>query len=84
MLRSSLDDPRIAKRFDITAEMLEEAGIEHAMIMSWGESPTAQMLSALHYGDYVSYYLAALNLVDPTPMPAIDYLKKRLQTNQTK
>lgn len=84
MLRSSLDDPRIARRFDITAEMLEEAGIEHAMIMSWGESPTAQMLSALHYGDYVSYYLAALNLVDPTPMPAIDYLKKRLQTNQTK
>ncbi|MFQ5595201.1 MAG: bifunctional phosphoglucose/phosphomannose isomerase, partial [Anaerolineae bacterium] len=72
ILRSSLDDPRIATRFDITAELLEEAGIEHAMITSWGESPIAQMLSALHYGDYVSYYLAALNHMDPTPMPAID------------
>jgi glucose/mannose-6-phosphate isomerase len=81
MLRSSLDDPRIATRFDITAEMLEQAGIDHAVITSWGESPTAQMLSALHYADYVSYYLAALNQVDPTPIPAIDYLKERLSND---
>ncbi|RME49523.1 MAG: bifunctional phosphoglucose/phosphomannose isomerase [Chloroflexi bacterium] len=79
MLRSSLEDPQIATRFDITAELLERAGIDHAVVTAWGESPTAQMLSALHYGDYVSYYLAALNQEDPTPIPAIDYLKRRLQ-----
>ena len=79
ILRSSLDDPQIATRLDVTAELVEQAGIDHAIITAWGESPTAQMLSALHYADYVSYYLAALNHVDPTPIPAIDDLKKRLQ-----
>ncbi len=79
MLRSSLDDPRTATRFDVTAELLEQAGIEYATVSSWGESPTAQMLSVIHYGDYVSYYLAALNQVDPTPVPTIDYLKKKLR-----
>lgn len=78
MLRSSLEEPRIQTRFEVTAELLEQVGIDHVMIASWGESPTAQMLSALHYGDFVSYYLAALNAVDPTPNPAIDYLKEKL------
>ena len=78
MLRSSLDDERTQTRFDVTAELLEEAGIDHATVNAWGGSPTAQMLSAIHYGDYVSYYLAALKEVDPTPIPAIDYLKKQL------
>lgn len=78
MLRSSLADERIQIRFDVTAELLEQAGIDYVMISAWGESPTAQLLSALHYGDYLSYYLAALHAVDPTPVKAIDYLKKKL------
>jgi len=36
------------------------------------------MLSAVLLGDYVSYYLAMLNEVDPSPVAAIDYLKERL------
>jgi len=36
------------------------------------------MLSLIHFGDYVSYYLAALNNADPTPVKNIDYLKGRL------
>jgi glucose/mannose-6-phosphate isomerase len=36
------------------------------------------MLTALHYGDYVAYYLAMCYGVDPTPIPQIDYLKDQL------
>jgi len=46
--------------------------------MKKGESPLSQMMSAVLFGDYVSYYLALLNEVDPSPVAAIDYIKGRL------
>lgn len=78
MLRCRLDHERVEARFEITAELLEQAEIDYAVIHAWGESAIAQMWSVLHYGDYVSYYLAALNGVDPTPVTPIDHLKARL------
>jgi len=30
------------------------------------------------FGDWVSYYLALLNRVDPSPVKTIDYLKEKL------
>jgi glucose/mannose-6-phosphate isomerase len=36
------------------------------------------MLSLIHFGDYVSFYLAMLNGVDPTPVETIVFLKRRL------
>jgi glucose/mannose-6-phosphate isomerase len=36
------------------------------------------MMGLIYLGDWVSYYLAILNEIDPTPVKAIDYLKKRL------
>jgi glucose/mannose-6-phosphate isomerase len=46
-----------------------------------GERPLAQMLSIIHFGDYVSYYLALLNGVDPTRIDAINYLKEALSAS---
>ena len=78
MLASSLDHPRNKARFQVTQEILTKRGIAYETIEARGESPLAQMLSAIHLGDYVSYYLAMLYEVDPTPVKAIDYLKERL------
>jgi glucose/mannose-6-phosphate isomerase len=36
------------------------------------------MMGLIYPGDWISYYLAILNETDPTPVNAIDYLKKRL------
>jgi glucose/mannose-6-phosphate isomerase len=36
------------------------------------------MMGLVYLGDWVSYYLAILYEIDPTPIKAIDYLKKRL------
>jgi len=78
LLRCSLDHERVQVRYEVTEELLKQAGIKHTTIYAWGESPMAQMWSVLHFGDYVSYYLAALNGVDPTPVERIDFLKSRL------
>ena len=78
MLRSPSLHPRILTRYDVTAEILIDAGISHEVVEAKGESPLAQMMSSVLFGDYVSYYLALLCRVDPTPVDAIDYLKKRL------
>jgi glucose/mannose-6-phosphate isomerase len=78
MLTSSLDHPRNKARFQVTQEILTRRRIAYETIEARGESPLAQMLSAIHLGDYVSYYLAMLYEVDPTPVKVIDYLKERL------
>jgi glucose/mannose-6-phosphate isomerase len=75
MLFSSLDHPRNKARFQVTQEILTKRGIAYETIEACGQSPLAQMLSAIHLGDYVSYYLALLYEVDPTPVKVIDYLK---------
>jgi hypothetical protein len=36
------------------------------------------MLTGILYGDFVSYYLAILNAVSPSPVAVISELKRRL------
>ena len=36
------------------------------------------MFSVIQWGDFVSFYLAMLNGVDPTPIAVIDHLKSEL------
>jgi glucose/mannose-6-phosphate isomerase len=78
MLRSTQDQPRVQMRWDVTRELLAREGVTAEEIQGRGESPLAQMLSLIHVGDYVSFYLAMLNGVDPTPVETIAFLKKRL------
>jgi len=78
MLTSALDHPRTAIRFQVTRELLEERGIACEVVTARGRSRLAQMLSTIHLGDYVSFYLAALNGADPTPVEVINVLKRRL------
>ncbi|MDP2953386.1 MAG: bifunctional phosphoglucose/phosphomannose isomerase [Chloroflexota bacterium] len=78
LLRSpSLPSP-ILRRYQATAELLSRAGVPHRMVEARGESLLAQMMSLIVIGDYVSYYLAILNGVDPSPVDNVAYLKERL------
>lgn len=78
MLRSPASAQRNSLRYDATARLLTGAEIAHEFIDSTGDSPLAQILSSVFLGDYVSFYLALLNGVDPTPVDAIDYVKSFL------
>ncbi len=78
MLRSNLDRRRIQERWDVTAELMDREGVTARQVWGHGDSKLAQMLSLIHLGDYVSYYVAMLNQVDPTPVDTIAFLKQRL------
>ena len=78
MLTSSLDHPRTQVRFQVTDEILARRGVAWETIEARGRSPLAHVLSTIHLGDYVSYYLAMFYEVDPTPVEIIAYLKERL------
>jgi glucose/mannose-6-phosphate isomerase len=78
MLRSPSLHPRILIRYQITGELLKQSGISHEVIDSRGKDKLSQMMGLIFLGDWVSYYLAMLNEIDPTPVKIIEYLKKRL------
>jgi glucose/mannose-6-phosphate isomerase len=81
MLTSEQYHPRVQLRFDITRELLQQNGFAWKVIEARGRSMLAQMLSVIGFGDYVSYYLAMLNDVDPWSIGNIDLVKRRLEAS---
>lgn len=78
MLRSRLDYARVQVRWDVTEELLRREKVAAETLWGRGESKLAHMLSLIHFGDYVSFYLAMLNGANPSPVEAITFLKRRL------
>ena len=66
------------RRYEVTGDLLSHAGVAHEMVDGSGSSYLDQMMGLLLFGDWVSYYLAMLYGVDPTPVEPIDYLKRSL------
>jgi glucose/mannose-6-phosphate isomerase len=83
LLRSNLISEPILKRYQATCRVLEQSKIKHSIIDVGGDNALAQMLSLVLLGDYISYYLAILNEVDPTPIETIDKLKNELRKDQS-
>lgn len=77
-LRDRDDLPRISKRMEITIELVEQHRARVIQVFSEGESWLARLFSLIYLGDFVSYYLALLKGVDPTPVVSVDYLKREL------
>ncbi|RIH99860.1 bifunctional phosphoglucose/phosphomannose isomerase [candidate division NPL-UPA2 bacterium Unc8] len=75
ILRDKGEDGRIVRRIDITKSII---GGEFEEIWSRGESLLARLFSLIYYGDFLSFYLAILAGVDPTPVKPIDTLKREL------
>jgi len=78
-LRTPSDHPRVAKRVEILKEVLSRRGLTFYEVWAEGEDPLSQALWLLYFGDWVSFYLALLNGVDPTPVVPIQELKRRLK-----
>ena len=78
ILRDKADDPRIARRMDISKVIIGKKAREVIEVGSTGEGLLARIFSLVYIGDFVSYYLAILNKTDPTPVNSITYLKNEL------
>lgn len=78
ILRDSREPDRLAQRVSITRELAfaRAAGVDE--VRARGEGKLARLLSVILVGDFVSWYLAVLRGVDPTPVAVIDELKRRL------
>lgn len=70
---------RARARIDALQELLSESGIEWTRVALRGSSHLSILLQACLAGDWVSYYLAVEEGVDPSPVPHISGLKKRVQ-----
>jgi glucose/mannose-6-phosphate isomerase len=78
MLRDSKMHPRVAKRMDISAEMIKKEGVELIEVWSRSECLLSRIFSLIYIGDFISYYLAILYGIDPTPVESVTYLKNKL------
>ncbi len=77
-LRDSGEHPRIAKRFEVTRQIIDDSGADTREAWTRGESRLARLISLVVLGDFMSYYLAMLTGADPTPVKPIDRLKAAL------
>ena len=71
-------DARLLQRARLTAAVLEARGVVVERVQTRGESRLARLFSLVQIGDYVSFYLALLYGVDPTPVAAIEDFKAKL------
>jgi len=77
-LRAPSDHPRNRLRTDLTRQIFMMEGVNTDFYDAQGNSPLAHLWTALHFGDYLAYYLAMTYGADPTPIPAISELKKEM------
>lgn len=78
LLDSSSFDPQKAKRLAITEEIIGKQGFSSTRLRGEADSPLLEVLETIQFGAFVSFYLAMLYKIDPTPIPWVDYIKKRL------
>ncbi|MEX2245120.1 MAG: bifunctional phosphoglucose/phosphomannose isomerase [Dehalococcoidia bacterium] len=78
LLRHASMHPRVRLRVDATAASMGAAGVAADVVDVAGGSVLAQMLRAVQLGDFVSYYLGLLNGVRPSPVVALEKLKRAL------
>ncbi len=81
LLRSPSLRQRIKLRYQVTCQLLDRAKVRYQIVDGEGASPLSQVMSLVLFGDYVSYYLAMLYKIDPSPVEAIDYLKGELKVS---
>lgn len=82
LLRHASAHPRVALRFDATADEMRRCGVSAEIVEAPGGTLLAQVLRAVHLGDYVSYYLALLNGVHPSRTPPLTAIKERLAASR--
>ena len=77
-IREEDEEEKIRKRIKITQSLLEEMGIRGKEIWTEGRDRLSKILSAIYTGDWISFYLALMQGIDPTPVGPIDLLKRKL------
>ena len=78
MLCSELYHPRTQKRYEITADIFEQQGINVVEYRAAGKTRLDEVGEVLQFTSYVAWYLAMENKAITTDTPYVDDLKRRL------
>jgi len=78
IVKSSLDHIRVSKRMDIFEDLMADSGKVLAINMD-GKTFLQQILSTLLLGDWISYYLALANEINPTPVDMVEEFKEKMK-----
>jgi glucose/mannose-6-phosphate isomerase len=75
---SEIESIYISKRLEFMKKLFNEVSGKVIEIHPKGKKRLAKMMYMINLGDYISYYLAILRNIDPTPVEAILELKSEL------
>ena len=75
-LHDRTQDDRIARRMELTARRAAASGIGVYGVLAREQTAVERVMALVLCGDLASVYVAALRGVDPTPVAAIDELKR--------
>jgi len=78
-LHAPSDHPRNHLRLDLTRHGFTVEGLTTDVYEALGESRLAHIWTSLHFGDYMSYYLAMAYGSDPTPVEALEKFKASMR-----
>lgn len=79
LLRTGDESESAMRRLDWVSQRIARRGITVVSVSATGDDRLGRMLALVQFGDYVSYHLAVANGQDPTPIPAIEALKRELR-----
>jgi glucose/mannose-6-phosphate isomerase len=77
-LRSSLEHPRVQRRFEVTEQLLSGMRPAPIVVAPEGQTLLQQLLWLTVLGDFVGIYTGIISGSDPTPLPFVDKLKQTL------
>jgi len=78
LMQGDDDYIKTKERWNILKEFFDKKNIEYKEIFSVKGNILSKLISLIYFCDYVTIYRAVLNKTDPTPVDAIEYIKKRL------
>lgn len=79
LFASSLYNPRTQLRYTLTEQLLQEKGFSAVTYAVRSESIFGQLGEVLTIGGWISFYLAMLGNIDPSPIPNVDWFKAQLK-----
>ena len=77
-IKDEEDHDGIKLRMEISSELIKPVSSKHIYIYQSGENRIERLIKMIYCVDWISYYLALLNEVDPTPVNRIQELKSKV------
>src|SRR5258708_64876 len=78
-IRSKNYYERILKRYPITEDVIKQNGFIFDSYETQSQKRNEEVFEILVLGSYISFYMAILHGIDPSPIPWVDYFKKKME-----